>query len=1070
MNRGRRQSEMNRGPRTGSDAKARTGSDLRSGASTDSLVRRFFRALLPPPREPVTAKSIWPLLIFLILFGGGCVVAEMSDWVLFTRLWPFFLLALSPWLWWMFLAGYSGLTKRRGVMSLLMRLALLALFIVVLAEPRSVRKDDRLSVVFVVDVSASVREDSWRDAMEYVLELVRTKPDHDLAGLVFFGRNAAVEHPPAMTLPYENINVQIDAEGTDISKSLRLAAAMLPEDKNGRIVLISDGVHTEGDLLGTLDELKAKGVPVDTRPITYNYDEEVWLERLEMPRFVKVGDTYQASVILSSLEDGAGTLTLTENGQVIRTQPVDYKAGKNRFDVSISLRKPGYYEYEATITDMNEKDATGQIVKYHDFKKENNRAVSHIYLQGQGKVLVVVDEFGEQRDYQRFVEALEAAERQVDVQSTFQFARNALALLPYDCVVFVNVPASSLDAQQMDAVHEAVYAQGTGFLMIGGANAYGPGGYARTPIEKVLPVSMDLSQKKVLPKGALVIVLHTCEFPQGNSWGKSITKQAIKVLNDRDDVGVLVYDWNGGDKWLFPLTPAGEYEKLAKQINKAQIGDMPSFAPSMQLAANALQASDASVKHMIVISDGDPSPPSQQLLKQFQKLKVRISTVTVFPHQGVGGPEVKLMASIAKLTGGNHWVPQNARQLPSIFIKEATTLRRSAIQNVTFVPEVTFPSDILKDIHKLPELHGYVLTTPKLQAKPKAKVILDGPEKEEMDPILAHWNYGLGRAAAWTSDLSPNWAKDWVSWNQYDAFVKQLMENVSRISGDGSLRMRSFPAGGEGVVIVEDYARDRPFINLQALVDQPDGTEKAMDLKQVGPGRYEARFPLTGQGQYRIAAFAAGTGRDDAGDAKKIERVHGGFVVPYSQEYLRFRNNPLTLQQVTQRSGGAALTGVETGEEVYTRDRREKQTSSPVFDIVLLVLAILIPLDVGLRRVQFDWSTVRGWLSLGRAEQPSKETFTALLQRKENVAGQMSTQDESAGSGGGRGHKQAKQAPQSTTLDLDELRASNAARGPVPSRGDRNAQADQAQEKPMSMTERLLAAKKRTRDEKDDSQ
>ena len=184
-------------------------------------------------------------------------------------------------------------------------------------------------------------------------------------------------------------------------------------------------------------------------------------------------------------------------------------------------------------------------------------------------------------------------------------------------IVFANVPRDSIDVAQMQAVRDAVHQQGIGFLMIGGKNSYGPGGYNRTPIEETLPVDMDVKQRKVMPKGALAIILHTCEFPDGNTWAKRITKSAIKVLSDQDEVGVLAHMWGGAqgqrDTWVFPLTPAAEYEELSLKINAAEIGDMLTFGPAMQLGFNALKASDAAMKHMLIISDGDPTPPTPAL-------------------------------------------------------------------------------------------------------------------------------------------------------------------------------------------------------------------------------------------------------------------------------------------------------------------------------------------------------------------------------------------------------------------------------------------------------------------------
>lgn len=1028
----------------------------------ESRAAGWFRSLrvslFPPPRRPVTWRSAMPLIIYLAAFILICLWLDLTDTVLFTRLWPFWLLLLAPWLWWLHQAGYAGLSRGRALASVIARFLLLSLFIILLTEPRAVRKDQTMSVVFVVDVSASVREETWRDqGIAYVLEMVSDKPNEDLAGLVFFGRDAAVELPPQEVFPYDNLrdpNVQVRKDATNIAEALRVAAAMLPQDKNGRIVLISDGVHTEGNLLDTLDDLKSKDIAVDVRPLVYAYDDEVWLERLELPRSVKVGETYEATVILSSLKDGQGKLRLFEDGQPVTTTVIEdgqaveqeaidvaFKAGKNRYTIKLPRRQAGYYEYKATIE--AEKDT----------KTENNNAISHLYLRGKGKVLIVFDPNApDARDYTDFVDALQQAEREVELKSAYEFPRDALALLPYDCVVFANAPASAFDPQQLEAVHDAVHGQGTGFIMLGGANSYGPGGYHRTAVEQALPVSMDLSQKKVLPKGALVIVLHTCEFPQGNTWAKNITKQAIKVLNDRDDVGVLAQDWQGTDQWVFPLTPAGQYEQLAQKINNAQIGDMMSFVPTMQMALTGLQNSDASVKHMIIISDGDPTMPPGNLLQQFAAAQIKITTVTVFPHGGVNGPEVQLMKSIANVTGGNHYLPQNPKQLPEIFIKEATTLRRSAIQNKTFTPEFGIdPFNVLKDINALPKLHGYVLTTPKLDVKANASVVLEGPELEDTDPVLAYWQYGLGKTAAWTSDLSRNWAKDWVGWDKYQAFVKQLVTAISGTFNDGALRMRSFAAGGDGIIIVDDFNEDGgTFLELLAEVDLPNGQSQTVPLRQVGSNRYEGRFPLIGEGRYRISAVGVAADRQP-------ERTFGGFVVPYSQEYLRFSADPITLQRIAQRTGGEQLDGSETGRELYTRERDVKKSSAPIVDRLLLLLACLIPLDVGLRRVQIDVATIRGWLSMGRREQPSDEMFTTLLKRKQDVSTTLSRKTETA-------------PAQGEALDLDAIKDAQqkkAAAARVQTLSQQAAEKESQQDRPQSMTERLLAAKRRAQQEKE---
>ena len=545
--------------------------------------------------------------------------------------------------------------------------------------------------------------------------------------------------------------------------------------------------------------------------------------------------------------------------------------------------------------------------------------------------------------------------------------------MPYECIIFINVPADAFDAIQLRAVHSAIYNQGTGFLMVGGKNSFGPGGYNRTPVEEALPVTMDVTNKKVLPKGALAIILHTCEFADGNTWAKRIAKAAIRVMGAKDEVGLLA--WDGGDKWIFPLTPAGEYEKLVKIINKCQPSDMPSFVKTMEMGLAGLAASDAAVKHMIIISDGDPAPPPPSLIDKFIAAKVTISTVLVDGFHK--GSYRKLMQIMANSTGGRFYYPKNPNLLPSIFIKEAKTLKRSMIQNKTFIPEIDFnDGSYLKGIESLRPLHGYVLTSAKEDIR-RCRVILRGPDKEQLDPVLAVGHFGVGKTAAWTSDLTTNWGKEWVEWKKYQPFLKQLILNISRTSKRGSLRMRTFSSGNTGVVIVEDFHPEAEFLEMAAKIIGPGERETSIKLVQEGPRRYRGTFPLWGKGRYEIVGVAVGN--------KREERVVGAFVIPYSAEYLRFQSNPLILKEIADRTDGKLLTGAETGKDIFPKNRKIRQNSKPVFDIFLMLLALLLPLDVGIRRVQIDFEAIASFFSGRKKKRESTATLGALLKRKERV-------------------------------------------------------------------------------------
>ena len=255
--------------------------------------------------------------------------------------------------------------------------------------------------------------------------------------------------------------------------------------------------------------------------------------------------------------------------------------------------------------------------------------------------------------------------------------------------------------------------------------------------------------------------------------------------------------------------------------------------------------------------------------------------------------------------------------------------------------------------------------------------------------------------------------------------------------------MQTFASGDEGVILVEDYHPQESMLEIQAQINGPHERGTTLSLKQTGPRRYEGRFPLWGKGRYQVALAGVGAGRN--------EQTMGGFVVAYSPEYLRFRSDPITLRQIAERTGGRMLSGQETGKELFAIPRVPKETSRSIVDWLLILLACLIPLDVGVRRVQLDWSVIRGWFGAGRKTE-STETLGALLRLKEKVR-----ETTVKGRKPARGYCVARPAPRLASA------IQNRPQNPL------LAEAAPEPESPATTTERLLAMKrKRQQREKTD--
>jgi Ca-activated chloride channel homolog len=1010
-------------------------------------VRGFdlFRRFVPPPRRAFAWPQTIPIILFLLLFITTSFGLERQDVLLFARPSALWLILISVWFWWLYLAGHSGLSRVRSMLALCLRLVIVGGFVMLLAEPHAVRTRDIVSVVYTLDVSDSIGEDQIDQGLEFVARHNLEKPLKDEAGLVVFGGTAAVEHPPRTTLAMEPVVAsRVVKDATNIEQALSLAAAMLPAENRGRIVLMSDGTSTGGNLSQLLDELKSREISVDVLPVSYQYDREVWIERLDLPQYVKLGQDYAGTVIVSSLQPGEGKLVLRENGEVIAESAIEFTAGKNQFSVPIRLRTPGYYEYLATL----------ELPSGTDHLRQNNSVLNFLYVEGEGKVLVVgLDPDREPQATAPLVEALRASERATDVISAIDFPAAAMSLSPYDCIIWVNVPSDAFEQRQLQALHDAVRDLGIGFLMVGGPNSFGKGGYNKTLVERVLPVSMDVSKKKVLPKGALVIVLHTCEFPEGNTWGKRIAKEAINVLSDQDDVGVLIYD--SRERWLFELAPASQRDEMAVKINGAEIGDMPTFATTMELALAGLQKSDASSRHMIIISDGDPTPAPPGLLQSFADQQISVSTVAVFPH---GGRDVGVLSNIAGVTRGRYYFCDDPAKLPQIFIKEARTLKRNLIVQRDFVPERVVPTQILEGIDTAQLLKGYVLTS----LKPDAELLLQTPlgeapeEGEEHDPILARGRAGLGSTAAFTSDLSSHWAGEWVKSPSFQPFIKQLVTDISRVRKPGSLRLWTYASGGDAIVMVEDFGETESFLEIAARVAGPGDQSESLQLRQVSPRRYQARLPLWGQGRYQVIVQGSGSGRD--------ELLTGGFIVPYSPEYLRFRSMPTVLNEIREKTGGQWLDPNSRADVVYGR-REPKQSSKPIFDWFLIGLAIAIPVDVACRRIQIDWFTIKSLLGRDTVHTgPANATMGTLLQRKQDVGAKLASARETAA-------RQNAPPPSLLTPVADSRRERMKTPPPVkPSPTSQSPSSSKSGKTESGSTmERLLAQKRKRQEEQDET-
>ncbi|MFQ5809741.1 MAG: VWA domain-containing protein, partial [Armatimonadota bacterium] len=571
----------------------------------------------------------------------------------------------------------ADLSKFRRRLSLVIRLVILACLVLSLAGTQVVLSSTRMCVLFLVDFSDSVTRSDRSDASEgaseadkdarrdFIQEALKGKDQGDLAGIILFGSEAYVDAPPDVA-PTVDFQTVLNPAFTDIAQGIRLAISAFPQGCQKRVVLLSDGNENLGSAEDEAAMAKANQVRIDVHTLRPPEGPEVLLEKMIVPGHVKIGEPFEARIVATARQDCDATLTLERDGEIIGRHRVSLIEGKNVLPFSQSLKEPRLASFRATI----ESDT--------DTIPENNEALGFTFVKGKPQVLYVEGEIGEE---QYLAGALDWEQIDTDVIRPSEMPAELAELQKYDSIILSDVSAFAMSDQQLAMLRSLVRDLGVGLVMIGGEDAFGAGGYMGTPVEEVLPVSMDITNKKFIPSGAVVLIMHSLEFPQGDPWARATCEAVLDTLNQYDKMGVLHYTF--GEQWLFPLQRVANKASLRGLIRNMTTGDMPNYGPTLDMAYKSLKADNASAKHIIILSDGDAQPPSQQLINAVNAAKITISTVCIGPHQN---RDWTFMQGLAQMCGGRSYPVKSGKEIPRIFIKEAKVVRRTSVVEEPFFP------------------------------------------------------------------------------------------------------------------------------------------------------------------------------------------------------------------------------------------------------------------------------------------------------------------------------------------------------------------------------------------------
>jgi uncharacterized membrane protein/Mg-chelatase subunit ChlD len=870
-----------------------------------------------------------------------------------------------------------GLGRRR--VALLIRAIVLTALVLALAGFRLVLPVDRLATVYVVDLSDSVGTAGHEDALAWLRESLKVMPEKDVAGIVGFGRAALVERLPSEVREIDRIASTPVQSATDIGAALRLASALFPDDAQKRIVLLSDGNDTTGSGQAEAALAASRGIQIETRAIGLGAADEVLVERLTTPSVAKIGEELEAIADVRSTVAQPATVRLFADGVQVAEKSVALEVGSNRVTFLVKPTEAGFHTFRAVVE-------AGR-----DTFNQNNRADSDTIVNGEPRVLVLA---GDEKVAKELVTALETEHQKVETRIPEQLPSGIEGLLSYDSIVLVDVSRLRLSDAQLTGLQQYVRDFGRGLVMIGGPKSYGAGGYTDTPIEETLPVDMGVRDRQKQPDVALVVVLdksgsmdacHCNSFDRGGAGGGAgiagvrkvdIGKEAIlraaAAMTARDQLGVVAFDESA--HWVVQTQPLGGIADLRGLVGGVQpLGQTNIFA-GLDQAVKSLETTSATRRHIILLTDGwSTSGQYDAIIARMKAAGITLSTV------GAGGGANPFLAQLAKQGGGRFYPAANPASIPDIFLKETQQVAGQQIVEEPFHPILTSTSPILRGIDALPQLLGYNGTT----AKAAAQTVLVTPRD---DPLLAQWQYGLGRSVAWTSDTTGRWAKTWLGWNGFSKFFSQLVSWTFPGEETGGIEATFVTEGSSTKLRVESVSADgspRDFYSTAVAMTMPDLTSKAIGLSQVAPGVYEVPLGEIDPGAYVIRVSQTRPGSAALGRTL-------GLVAPTPAEYRVLGTNDTFLATLRAATSGRAIA---TPEEPWRHDLTTNASSTDLWPTLLILALLLWPLDIALRRVSVgrrEVADARRWLGGGWRR--------TVAPRTTEVAGMLAARDRAAGS------------------------------------------------------------------------
>jgi Mg-chelatase subunit ChlD len=664
-------------------------------------------------------------------------------------------------------------------------------------------------------------------------------------------------------------------------------------------VLVSDGAENVGQAIDQATQAAIEGVPIDVVSLPGVETTDLRVDGISAPTSAWEGEPITVLAGVETGRAGSATVELLVDGDVWATEEVELSEGLNSRAFTLDDLPPGFHSLEVRVQGDAESNR----------RADNDVAPHGIVVRDRPHILLIVPEGA---DPGMMRGTLERAGVEVTVSAPADIPPRLSELGAWDGFVLDNVPAGALTLDQTAGLREAARSLGRGLVVVGGTSAYGPGGYAGTQLEEALPVTVKVTDGRERQRVALLMIMDKSGSmgydPLGGKGKIEMAKEAVRLaarsLAEGDQVGLIVF--NDRQEWVVPLTTITDEASrigIDRRIEAIEPDGGTEILPALSVGLDAIRNAEVDARHIVLLSDGKARTGTresyQRLLDDVLADRTTLSTIAIGEDA-----DTDLLNFLADEGGGRYHFTVREEEIPQLTLQEARSAGSQSVIRGSFRPIQVNPSPILAEVDPLtlPDLAGYDFA----EAKPDAQVILTSDRE---DPVLAKWQYGLGRVVAWTADNGSDLAAAWTLWEGYDDFWASTMRWALPDPERRPLTVATEREGADIVLTVSAAGESGDFADFLptfATVTSPSGESIASrEMSQTAPGEYTLRLPAPESGAYAVEI------RQERPSGSLVEVA--GITVPPSPESLPSPGGETLLTSLATRTGGRTLSLDDAG-------------------------------------------------------------------------------------------------------------------------------------------------------------